>query len=159
MWNAPWPKINVRYRNVTNVWFRAVAWEWSDFLNKRRSRPEYLNDRDRAECGNKRGDARPASAGAARRRRLAQSLDRRDTRRSQGGNDRCDGGREQPDDQRDDHRAGAKDEPSGGQREAEGVEECPKEDDEADPARDPEQGGDEPDDHGLECHGAEHLAR
>jgi hypothetical protein len=43
------PKITVRYRNVTNVWFRAVAWAWEDFLSKNRSRPEYLNDAERKE--------------------------------------------------------------------------------------------------------------
>ncbi|MFM1770385.1 MAG: hypothetical protein RJA22_2914 [Verrucomicrobiota bacterium] len=47
VWNAPWPGIQVRYRNVTNVWFRAVAWDWAEFLEKRHSRPEYLNDQER----------------------------------------------------------------------------------------------------------------
>ena len=37
VWNQPWPKITVRYRNVTNVWFRAVAWNWEEFLDRRRS--------------------------------------------------------------------------------------------------------------------------
>jgi hypothetical protein len=49
VWNAPWPNIAVRYRNLTNVWFRAVPWTWTDFLDKRRNRPEYLNDQERAE--------------------------------------------------------------------------------------------------------------
>ncbi|HKX60335.1 MAG TPA: alpha-2-macroglobulin family protein, partial [Verrucomicrobiae bacterium] len=49
VWNAPWPNITVRYRNLTNVWFRAVPWTWTDFLDKRRNRPEYLNDQERAE--------------------------------------------------------------------------------------------------------------
>ena len=47
VWNAPWPKLTVRSRNVTNVWFRAVAWDWATFLDKRHSRPEYLNDAER----------------------------------------------------------------------------------------------------------------
>jgi uncharacterized protein YfaS (alpha-2-macroglobulin family) len=49
VWNAPWPKIEVRYRNVTNIWFRAVAWDWAQFLDKKHSRPEYLNDAERKE--------------------------------------------------------------------------------------------------------------
>lgn len=47
VWNAPWPNIAVSYRNVTNVYFRAVAWDWNVFLDKRHRRPENLND---AEC-------------------------------------------------------------------------------------------------------------
>ncbi len=49
VWNAPFPEISVQYRNVTNVWFRAVAWPWADFLDKRRNRPESLNNEERAE--------------------------------------------------------------------------------------------------------------
>ena len=30
-WNAPFPKIAVRYRNVTEVHFRAVAYDWNTF--------------------------------------------------------------------------------------------------------------------------------
>ena len=47
VWNAPWPVIRVHYKNVTNVWFRAVAWDWAAFLDKKHSRPEYLNDEER----------------------------------------------------------------------------------------------------------------
>ncbi|MEY2410455.1 MAG: hypothetical protein QOF48_3125 [Verrucomicrobiota bacterium] len=49
IWNAPWPPIQVHYRNVTNIWFRAVPWDWSAFLDRKRSRPEYLNDAERKE--------------------------------------------------------------------------------------------------------------
>ena len=49
VWNAPMPKIAVRYRNVTQVFFRAVSWDWNEFLAKDRSRPEWLNDRERKE--------------------------------------------------------------------------------------------------------------
>ena len=48
VWNTPDPGIAVRYRNLTNLYFRAVAWDWNDFLDKRGSRPEYLNDAERA---------------------------------------------------------------------------------------------------------------
>jgi hypothetical protein len=47
VWNAPLPKLAVRYRNVTNVWFRAVAWDWNAFLERKHSRPEHLNDAER----------------------------------------------------------------------------------------------------------------
>jgi hypothetical protein len=49
VWNAPWPEIEVHYRNVTNVWFRAVAYDWDLFLNRDRPRPERLNDAGRRE--------------------------------------------------------------------------------------------------------------
>ncbi|MCX7824382.1 MAG: MG2 domain-containing protein [Verrucomicrobiae bacterium] len=49
VWNKPMPKITVRYRNVTQVFFRAVAWDWNEFLAKDRSRPEWLDDRERKE--------------------------------------------------------------------------------------------------------------
>jgi hypothetical protein len=45
---AALPTIVVRYRNLTNLYFRAVAWDWNDFLDQRRGRPEYLNDPERA---------------------------------------------------------------------------------------------------------------
>ena len=44
VWNAPWPKIEINYKNVTNVYFRVVAWNWDDFLGRRHNRPENLND-------------------------------------------------------------------------------------------------------------------
>ncbi len=47
--NPPWPRITVRYRNLTNLNFRAVAYDWSEFLDKRHSRPESLNDAGRKE--------------------------------------------------------------------------------------------------------------
>jgi len=47
VWNDCHPKISVRYKNVTEVYFRVVAWDWDYFLNRKHSRPEYLNDPDR----------------------------------------------------------------------------------------------------------------
>ena len=49
VWNAPWPRIEVRYRNLTNLHFRAVAYDWSVFLQKRRNRPENLGTQERKE--------------------------------------------------------------------------------------------------------------
>ncbi len=43
------PTITVRYRNLTNIYFRAVAYDWNAFLEQRRNRPEYLNDAERRE--------------------------------------------------------------------------------------------------------------
>ena len=48
VWNKPWPKITVQYRNLTNLHFRVVAFDWHLFLEKNHGRPENLNDKDRA---------------------------------------------------------------------------------------------------------------
>ncbi|HWY77831.1 MAG TPA: hypothetical protein VN281_19595, partial [Verrucomicrobiae bacterium] len=48
VWNQPMPKIHVTYRNVTKVYFRAVAYDWAIFLQNN-SRPESLNDQERNE--------------------------------------------------------------------------------------------------------------
>jgi Bacterial Alpha-2-macroglobulin MG10 domain/Alpha-2-macroglobulin family/MG2 domain len=49
VWNAPWPNISVRYRNITNLYFRVVAWDWTDFLEKKHNRPDRLNAEERQE--------------------------------------------------------------------------------------------------------------
>jgi hypothetical protein len=36
VWNAPWPKISIRYRNVTTVYFRAIAADWDSPSQERR---------------------------------------------------------------------------------------------------------------------------
>ncbi|MGQ9662456.1 MAG: alpha-2-macroglobulin family protein [Kiritimatiellia bacterium] len=36
VWNAPYPKMQVRYRNLTKVYFRAVAIDWWQYATKRR---------------------------------------------------------------------------------------------------------------------------
>lgn len=43
VWNAPFPKIIVRYRNVDRVYFRAVAVDWNWFLDKPYGQPGYLD--------------------------------------------------------------------------------------------------------------------
>ncbi|HKS36315.1 MAG TPA: alpha-2-macroglobulin family protein [Verrucomicrobiae bacterium] len=47
VWNAPWPRIRVHYRNLTNIHFRAVPHDWNLFLDQRRNRPESLSDGER----------------------------------------------------------------------------------------------------------------
>jgi uncharacterized protein YfaS (alpha-2-macroglobulin family) len=49
VWNTPWPKISVRYKNVTDVYFRAIPVDWEIFLEKRHNRPENLNEDERRE--------------------------------------------------------------------------------------------------------------
>jgi len=49
VWNAPWPKISVRYRNVNAVYFRAIPVDWEMFLQRRFPRPENLGDKERRE--------------------------------------------------------------------------------------------------------------
>lgn len=46
--NAP-PELSIHYRNVDTVYFRAIAWDWEAFLEKRRNRPENLTDKERRE--------------------------------------------------------------------------------------------------------------
>ena len=36
VWNAPWPTVDVTYRNVTKVYFRAVRMEFTDYLERTR---------------------------------------------------------------------------------------------------------------------------
>jgi uncharacterized protein YfaS (alpha-2-macroglobulin family) len=36
VWNAPWPTLNVTYRNVTKVYFRAVAFDFRDYISQTR---------------------------------------------------------------------------------------------------------------------------
>jgi len=47
VWNAPWPRIQINYKNITNVHFRVIAWNWDDFLSRRHNRPENLSDDER----------------------------------------------------------------------------------------------------------------
>ena len=48
VWNSA-ATIQVRYRNLTNLYFRAVPYDWSALVDKRRNRPEYLNQDERRE--------------------------------------------------------------------------------------------------------------
>ncbi|PYM14367.1 MAG: hypothetical protein DME18_06880, partial [Verrucomicrobia bacterium] len=43
------PALEVRYRNVTDIYFRAVAYDWNIFLQKNHSRPESLSEAERKE--------------------------------------------------------------------------------------------------------------
>jgi hypothetical protein len=36
VWNAPWPTLNVTYRNVTKVYFRAVSVDFDDYITRAR---------------------------------------------------------------------------------------------------------------------------
>ena len=49
VWNAPWPKIEVHYRNVTNVYFRAVAYDWDELVKQRSGDPAGNLDPKRRE--------------------------------------------------------------------------------------------------------------
>jgi len=43
------PTLNVRYRNVDAVYFRAIPYDWEVFLEKSHHRPENLSDQERRE--------------------------------------------------------------------------------------------------------------
>lgn len=47
IWNAPWPTLDLRHRNLGRVWFRAVRMSWDAYLDRRRNRPERLNADER----------------------------------------------------------------------------------------------------------------
>ncbi|MHB9010145.1 MAG: MG2 domain-containing protein, partial [Limisphaerales bacterium] len=47
IWSAPWPTLKVSYANVTNVWIRAVAADWDDYLKREHRRPENLSPAER----------------------------------------------------------------------------------------------------------------
>jgi uncharacterized protein YfaS (alpha-2-macroglobulin family) len=49
VWNAPWPKISVRYKNVDAVYFRAIPVDWEMFLQRRYPRPENMGEKERRE--------------------------------------------------------------------------------------------------------------
>jgi uncharacterized protein YfaS (alpha-2-macroglobulin family) len=49
VWNAPWPKITVRYANVDMVYFRAIPVDWNQFLERRNPRPENLSQQQRRD--------------------------------------------------------------------------------------------------------------
>jgi hypothetical protein len=49
VWNAPWPDITVQYRNVTNVYFRAIPVDWEMFLARNHHRPENLSDPEKRQ--------------------------------------------------------------------------------------------------------------
>ncbi len=48
-WANPWPTIDVDYRNLTKVWFRAIRVDWEQFLDRKYYRPERLNRAQRLE--------------------------------------------------------------------------------------------------------------
>ena len=47
VWNEPWPVIQVRYKNINQVFFRAVRADWAQRLKGARQRPEQLDDNQR----------------------------------------------------------------------------------------------------------------
>jgi hypothetical protein len=49
VWNAPWPKITVRYRNVDAVYFRAIPVDWEMLLQRNHHRPEDLSEQERRD--------------------------------------------------------------------------------------------------------------
>lgn len=43
VWNKPWPTIDVRYRNITKIYFRLVTYNFEDFVKSKRWSPEQLD--------------------------------------------------------------------------------------------------------------------
>jgi hypothetical protein len=46
---VPCPVITIRYRNLTQLRLRAVAWDWDEFLDRNRPRPEHIGQRELRE--------------------------------------------------------------------------------------------------------------
>jgi hypothetical protein len=49
VWNDPLPTLDVHYRNITSVHFRAIKFNWIDRLKGNRHRPEWLDQNARKE--------------------------------------------------------------------------------------------------------------
>ncbi len=49
VWNAPWPTIDVRYRNLDKIYFRLVTFDFDEYIRSDRWNVEYMDDamRDR----------------------------------------------------------------------------------------------------------------
>ncbi len=47
VWNAPWPTIDVRYRNLRKVYFRLVPYDFDEYLKSGRWRPDEVHDQQR----------------------------------------------------------------------------------------------------------------
>jgi len=46
VWNSCQPKLEAHYRNVTDVYFRAVAWKWESFMGRPYYYPDQLDEKD-----------------------------------------------------------------------------------------------------------------
>ena len=56
VWNDPWPTIDVTYRNITQVHFRAIKIDWAERLKANRHRSEWLDQNARQELLAKKPD-------------------------------------------------------------------------------------------------------
>jgi hypothetical protein len=56
VWNEPWPTIDVTYRNITQVNFRAIKINWIDALKANRVHPEWYDQNARHDLLSKKAD-------------------------------------------------------------------------------------------------------
>ena len=56
VWNSPWPTIDVQYRNLTKVYFRAVRDDWLERVKRQTYRPEDLDGEQRQALLRKKPD-------------------------------------------------------------------------------------------------------
>lgn len=47
IWNAPCPQMEITYRNLNVVYFRAVAWNWQESVQREGRPPDHLDDQER----------------------------------------------------------------------------------------------------------------
>ena len=53
IWNAPLPKIQLRYRNLTKAYFRIIPFDWVSRMKQSQRHPEYVDHRRKGEWLNK----------------------------------------------------------------------------------------------------------
>tara|TARA_B110000008_G_scaffold275904_1_gene314212 strand:+ start:5426 stop:11533 length:6108 start_codon:yes stop_codon:yes gene_type:complete len=49
VWNAPFPKIQLRYRNLTKAYFRVVSYDWVTYMRESNRHSEYIPSNERKQ--------------------------------------------------------------------------------------------------------------
>jgi uncharacterized protein YfaS (alpha-2-macroglobulin family) len=49
VWNAPFPKIQLRYRNLSKAYFRVVSYDWVTYMRESDRRSEYISSEERMQ--------------------------------------------------------------------------------------------------------------
>jgi uncharacterized protein YfaS (alpha-2-macroglobulin family) len=49
VWNAPFPKIELRYRNLTKAYFRVVSYDWVTYMREPNRHSEYIPSNERKQ--------------------------------------------------------------------------------------------------------------
>ncbi|MEC8777669.1 MAG: hypothetical protein VXX28_01455, partial [Verrucomicrobiota bacterium] len=49
VWNAPFPEIQLRYRNLTKAYFRVVSYDWETYMRESNRHSEYIPSNERKQ--------------------------------------------------------------------------------------------------------------